>query len=252
MGTVWSLSRWGTLSGPSDRFAALLRSDYRGASDALRARRLAPPEGGGHGCSHRFHPLAVGPAALKGEDMVVLTVFILQGVVPTSPVRLDQVVRSVSVSEQSDESGTDLSIRRPPSPPNPRPDSRPGIRHQPSNSANHCPTASGPHRGSRGTYGVVPRPEGPGEDGVLPGKQGVSGGRSPPLMHEQSARSQPQPRTRCSVGGVDDLCGLETPSGGGPFTKGPPPTASRPPPPEGGGHGCSHRSYLSVGWGPRP
>jgi len=118
--------------------------------------------------------------------------------VPPSSVSLDRVVRSVSVSEQSDESGTYPSSRRPPSPPNPRPDSRPGTRHKSWNPANHRPSAPGPHRGSRGTYGVVPRPEGPGEDGVLPGKQGVSGGRSPPLMHEQSAPSQPQPRTPVS------------------------------------------------------
>jgi len=129
--------------------------------------------------------------------------------VPTSSVRLDRVVRSVSASEQSDESGTNSSIRHPPSPSNPRPDSRPGTRHQPLNPANHRPSAPGPHRGSRGTYGVVPRPEGSGEDGVLPGKQGVFGGRSPPLMHEQSAPSQPQPRTLSSVGGAHDLCGLE-------------------------------------------
>jgi len=120
-------------------------------------------------------------------------------------ISLDRVVRSVSASEQSDESGTHPSIRRPPSPSNPRPDSRPGTRHQPSNPANHRSSAPGPHRGSRGTYGVVPRPEGPGEDGVLPGKQGVSGGRSPPLMHEQSAQSQPPPRTQSSVGGAHEL-----------------------------------------------
>jgi len=129
---------------------------------------------------------------------------------PTNSVSLDRVVRSVSASEQSDESGTYPAIRHPPSPSMPRPDSRPGTRHWSSNPANHRPSAPGPHRGSRGTYGakrVVPRPEGPGEDGVLPGKQGVSGGRSPPLMLEQSARSQPRPRTLCSVGGAHDLCG---------------------------------------------
>ena len=190
------------------------------------------PEGGGL----RLVPLRPlrGHLPLKGEDIVVLTVLPLQGsptrtsaqrarerlffadgraVVPTSSVRLDQVVRSVSVSEQSDESGTDLSIRRPPSLSMPRPDSRPGTKRQPSNPANHCPTASGPHRGSRGTYGVVPRPEGSGEDGVLPGKQGVFGGRSPPLMHEQSAWRRPQPRTQSAVGGAHNLCGLETAQG---------------------------------------
>ena len=99
--------------------------------------------------------------------------------VPSSSVSLDQVVRSVSASEQGDESGTNPAIPRPPSPSMPRPDSRPGTRHQPLNPANHRPSAPGPHRGSRGTYGVVPRPEGPGEDGVLPGKQGVSGTESP-------------------------------------------------------------------------
>jgi len=135
--------------------------------------------------------------------------------VPTSSVSLDRVVRSVSASEQSDESGTYLAIPRPPSPSMPRPDSRPGTRHQPLNPANHRPSAPGPHRGSRGTYGVVPRPEGPGEDGVLPGKQGVSGGRSPPLMHEQSAWRQPRQWTLCSVGGAHDLCGYETLPGGG-------------------------------------
>jgi len=135
--------------------------------------------------------------------------------VPTSSSSLDRVVRSVSVSEQSDESGTHPWIRRPPSSSNPRLDSRPGIRRQASNPAMHGLSAPGPHRGSRGTYGVVPRPEGSGEDGVLPGKQGVFGGRSPPLMHEQSAPSQPRQWTLCSAG--------------------PPPTASRPPPPEGGG-----------------
>ena len=130
----------------------------------------------------------------------------------------NRVVRSVSVSEQSDESGAYPSIRRPPSPSMPRPDSRPGIRHQPSNPANHRRPALGPHRGSRGTYGakrVVPRPEGPGEDGVLPGNQGVSGGRSPPLMDEQSASSRPRQWTLCSVGGALDLCGLETTEEGG-------------------------------------
>ena len=98
--------------------------------------------------------------------------------VPTSSVRLDRVVRSVSASEQSDESGTYLAIPRPPSPSMPRPDSRPGTRHQPLNPANHRLSAPGPHRGSWGTYGakrVVPRPEGPGEDGVLPGNRGCSG-----------------------------------------------------------------------------
>ena len=171
---------------------------------------------------------------------------------PTCSVCLDRVVRSVSASEQSDESGAYSSIRRPQGPSMPRPDSRPGIRHQPSNSANHCPTAPGPHRGSRGTYGVVPRPEGSGEDGVLPGKQGVFGGRSPPLMREHSARSQPRQRTLCFVGGAYDLCGVETPEGGGPFTKGPPPSASPPPPPEGGG---LLRFGLALAWsgfvGPR-
>jgi len=192
---------------PSAPFAALLRNAYRGASDALRARRLAPPEGGG-----LWWPGPPPPASRA----------------PTSSVSLDRVVRSVSVSEQSDESGTNPSIRHPPSPSMPRPDSWPGTRHQPSNPANHRPSAPGPHRGSRGTYGVVPRPEGPGEDGVLPGNQGVSGGRSPPLMHEQSAWSQPRPRTLCSVGGAYDLCGKETPEGGGLWWPGPPPPASRP------------------------
>ena len=42
---------------------------------------------------------------------------------PTSSVRLDRVVRSMSVSEQSDESGTHPSIRHPPSPSTPKPDS---------------------------------------------------------------------------------------------------------------------------------
>ena len=131
---------------------------------------------------------------LKGEDVVVLAVLgfwealfrplrgqgsLQPALVPrehTSSVSLDRVVRSVSASEQSDESGTYPPTRRPPSPPNPRPDSRPGTRHQPSNPANHRFSAPGPHRGSRGTYGVVPRPEGPGEDGVLPGRQGGFGG----------------------------------------------------------------------------
>gem|GEM_PF-4827561 len=165
---------------------------------------------------------------------------------PTCSVSLDRVVRSVSASEQSDESGSNPSIRRLPSPSIPRPDSRPGIGHQPSNPANHCSSALGPHRGSRGTYGVVPRPEGPGEDGVLPGKQGVSGGRSPPLVHEQSAPSQPQPRTLCSVGGRTTCAGRRPLAEGGPFTKGPPPPASRAPPPEGGGYRCSHSPRTDV------
>ena len=109
----------------------------------------------------------MGPLRLKGEDFG-----------SAGSVSLDRVVRCVSVSEQSDESGTNPSIPRPPSPSMPRPDSRPGTRHQPSNPAYHRPSAPGPHRGSRGTYGakrVVPRPEGPGEDGVLPGNRGCSG-----------------------------------------------------------------------------
>ena len=78
-----------------------------------------------------------GHLPLKGEDIVVLSVLPLQGEVPADlkssgwvprqparSVSLDRVVRSVSVSEQSDESGTDPSLRRPPSPPVPRPDSR--------------------------------------------------------------------------------------------------------------------------------
>ena len=80
----------------------------------------------------------------------------------------------MSASEQSDESGAYPSICRPPGPSIPKLDSRPGIRHQPSNPANHRPTAAG-----------------------------------------QSARSQPRQRTLRSVGGAHDLCGLETPEGGG-------------------------------------
>jgi len=37
---------FGARGAPSYPFGALLRNDYRGASDALRARRLAPPERG--------------------------------------------------------------------------------------------------------------------------------------------------------------------------------------------------------------
>ena len=55
-----------------------------------------------------------------------------------------------------------------------------------------------PEATSSVSLGTSHRPEGSGEDGVLPGKQGVFGGRSPPLMHEQSAH---------------DLCGYETPGG---------------------------------------
>gem|GEM_PF-5249388 len=76
---------------PSARFAALLRNAYRGASDALRARRLAPPEGGGLWWS--------GPPPPASRA-------------PTSSVSLDRVVRSVSVSEQSDESGSEGAVPR--------------------------------------------------------------------------------------------------------------------------------------------
>ena len=148
---------------------------------------------------------------------------------------LDRVVRSVSASEQSDESGTHPSICRPPSSSMSRPDSRPGTKHQRSNPANHRLLAPGPHRGSRGTYGVVPRPEGPGEDGVLPGKQGVFGGRSPPLMYEQSALRHSRQRIRCSGGRA-------TP-GGWRSGLGPPPPASRAPPP---GRGRTFEPTSSV------
>jgi len=101
----------------------------------------------------------------------------------------------------------------------PRPDSRPGTRHQPSNPANHRPSAPGPHRGSRGTYGarrVVPRPEGPGEDGVLPGNRGCSGDGVP----RWCASSQPGDDLNRGPG-VLSLVGPLRPFG--------------PPPPEGGG-----------------
>ena len=81
---------------------------------------------------------------------------------PTSSVSLDRVVRSVSVSERSDEPGADPSIRRLPSPSMPRPDSRPGTMHQPLNPANQCPSAPGPHRRAhtcRPTRTVPPLPQ---------------------------------------------------------------------------------------------
>jgi len=166
-------------------------------------------------------------------------------VVSTCSVSLDRVVRSVSASEQSDESGAYPSIRRPPSPSMPKPDSRPGTRHQPSNLANYRLMAPGPHRGSRGTYGVVPRPEGSGEDGVLPGKQGVFGGWNPPLMHQQSAWRQPRQRTLCSVGGAHSCAGTRPLKGEDQSRRGPL-RPFGPPPPEGGGRRRSH--LKSSGW----
>jgi len=185
-------------------------------------------------------PMRSAPGALlplKGEDVAVLGILgvwealfrpfrgqgsLQSALVPsghTSSVSLDRVVRSVSVSEQSDESGTDPSIRRPPSPSIPIPDSRPGTRHQPLNPANHRLSAPGPHRGSRGTYGakrVVPRPEGPRGGRSSPRKPGgVRGTESPADARAVSLKAT----------STEDTVPAQR--------AGPPPTASRPPPPIG-------------------
>ena len=100
---------------------------------------------------------------------------------PTSLVRLDRVVRSVSVSEQSDESGADPSICRPPGLSMPRPDSRPGIRHQPLNPANQCPSAPGPHRGGPHLS--------PDSNGPAASSAGGQAPRHPPMSERRSALS---------------------------------------------------------------
>jgi len=60
------LGVFGVQGAPSGRFADLPRNAYRGASDALRARRLASPEGGGRGCSRGISRLGEVPAQRVG------------------------------------------------------------------------------------------------------------------------------------------------------------------------------------------
>jgi len=164
----------------------------RGASGAPPPALPAPPPGRGRTLRTMMScPFWVLQSAQVPNER--------KTVEPTSLVRLDRVVRSVSVSEQSDESGADPSIRRLPSPSMPRPDSRPGTMHQPLNPANQCPSAPGPHRRAhtcRPTRTVQPLPQPGGRPPDTPRcprdaplSRALSAGRGP----HRCARERPPP-----------------------------------------------------------
>ena len=164
------------------------------------AARPPPPEGGGHRRSHSPPPSGGGACAAGGGGPTVPIpqqskgtclrsrhprVLPLPGsptrtsaqrarertVEPTNSVSLDRVVRSVSVSEQSDESGTNPAIRRPPSPSMPRPrqparDKAPAVEP-----CVPSPVGTGPAQGVQGDVR---------SEASSPPAGGVRGGRSSP------------------------------------------------------------------------